>query len=211
MLERGLLAAYRRLGPRYPHAALAVLFASAYLIGLVGVALLRLYQDMSGGDLAVIAGAVVLLVVIENVLALRVARGSSGRPGPWLRGDRDARDGGDRVVRAGGLPVDFLSTGRWVAVLFNVVPVALFVTLLLDLTARGLPHPGGRLGGRPRLRRACCASSAWRCCCARCSRRCSCDLPDGADLGGARIPLRWKLPVRAAGHQRHHRACSSRA
>jgi adenylate cyclase len=192
VLERGLTAAYRRLGPRYPYAALVVLFAFAYVVGLVGVALLRLYQDMSLGELAVIAAAAVLLVVVENVLGLRVAFRLVRPAEPWLQGDRS----GPAAVRAwtalAGLPLDFVSTGRWVAVLFNVVPIALFVTLLLDLTfvaflilAAGaavvlvygvlLRFFGMEILLRPVLEDV------------------SCDLPDGADLGGARIPLRWKL------------------
>jgi class 3 adenylate cyclase len=192
VLERGLAAAYRRLGPRYPYAALVVLFAFAYVIGLVGVALLRLYQDMSGTELLVIAAAVILLVVIENALGLRVAFGLVRPAEPWMRGERTAKTAVDGWTALAGLPLDFLSTGRWMAVLFNVVPIALFVTLLLDLTllAFAILAAGAavvlaygvllRFFGMEILLRPVLEAM-------------SCDLPDGARLGGARIPLRWKL------------------
>jgi class 3 adenylate cyclase len=192
MLERALGFAYGRLGPRYPFAALFALFAVAYAIGLGAVALLRLYQDMTDGELLLVALVVVGLVLVENLLALRVALGLVRPASAWLGGERTA----DSAVRAwnalAGLPLDFLTRGRWVAVLCNVLPVALFVTLLLDLTplsfvilAAGaavvltygtlLRFFGMELLLRPALRDV------------------SCALPDRADLGATRIPLRWKL------------------
>jgi adenylate cyclase len=192
MLERTLRFAYARLGPRYPFAALFVLFALAYVIGLAAVALLRLYQDMSDEQLLWIALAVIALVLLENVLALRVASTLVQPAARWLRGDRSPHAAVRAWNAVAGLPLDFLTRGRWVAVLCNVVPVALFVTLLLDLTplsffilAAGaavvliygtlLRFFGMELLLRPVLHDV------------------SCALPDGADLGATRIPLRWKL------------------
>jgi class 3 adenylate cyclase len=192
MVERSLRFAYERLGPRYPFAALIALFAVAYLIGLFGVALLRLYQDMSAGEMAAIAGAVVALVLLENLLALRVALRLVKPAVRWIGGQRTPADAVRAWCALAGLPVDFLTTGRWLAVLCNVVPISLFVTLLLDLgpvefviLAAGsavvliygvlLRFFGMELLMRPLLEDV--------------SRA----LPDGAELGGTRIPLRWKL------------------
>ena len=192
MLPRALTAAYLRFGPRYPLLALTALFALAYVVGLAGVALLRLYQVMEPAELGVITAVVVLLVVIENVLALRVVRRLLAPAEPWLRGDRSGPQAVQAWCALAGVPVDFLTAGRWIAVLFNVVPVALFVTLLLDLTfvaflilAAGaavvlaygvlLRFFGMEVVLRPVLEAV------------------SSDLPDGAELGGARIPLRWKV------------------
>jgi adenylate cyclase len=192
MVERALRFAYGRLGPRYPFAALVVLFAVAYVIGLAGVGLLRLYQDMSTGQLAVLAATVVGLVLLENLLALRVAMRLVRPARRWLRGERS----GPAAVRAwsalAGLPTNFLTAGRWAAVLGNVVPVAVFATWLLDLNllsffilAAGsavvlaygvlVRYFGMELLLRPVLEEI------------------SCDLPDGADLAMTSVPLRWKL------------------
>ena len=192
MVERLLRFAYGRLGPRYPYAALVALFALAYLVGLAAVLLLRLYQDMSGGELLLIAGVVVVLVLVENALALRVVRRLIEPARPWLYGNHDPRAAEQAWSALAGLPLDFLTRGRWIAVLFNVVPMSLFVTLLLDLTALAfcilvagaavvlvygvlLRFLGTELLLRPVL--------------GDISRT----LPDRAELGATRIPLRWKL------------------
>jgi adenylate cyclase len=192
MLERALQHAYRRLGPRYPLAGLVALFSLAYVIGLFGVALLRLYQDMSAGELAIIAGVVVALVLLENVLALRVASRLLRPADAWLHGDRSPRPAVDAWRSIAGLPINFLSTGRWAAVLMNMVPVALFVTLFLDLepvafliliAGSGIVLAYGvllRFFGMELVLRPLLADV-------------SSDLPDGADLGVDRVPIKWKL------------------
>jgi class 3 adenylate cyclase len=192
MLERTLRFAYRRLGHRYPLAALVALFALAYVIGLFGVALLRLYQDMSTGELLVIVGAVIALVLLENVLALRVAMRLLRPAGPWLHGDRSPGAAVSAWSSLAGLPLNFLSTGRWAAVLCNVVPIALFVTLLLDLTvvAFGILAAGSavvlaygvllRFFGMELMLRPLLEDV-------------SCDLPDRADLGTTGVSIKWKL------------------
>jgi hypothetical protein len=194
MLERALRFAYERLGPRYPRAALALLFALAYVIGLAGVGLLRLYQDMSAGDLLLIAAAVVALVFVENVLAARVSVRLVEPAGAWLSGDRTGRTAVQAWTALAGLPQDFLSTGRWMAVFMNVIPISIFVAWVLELNAYGfaivaagaavclaygvlLRFFGMELLMKPVLEDV------------------SCDLPDGSDLGGVRLPLRWKLLV----------------
>ena len=194
MLQRALRFAYGRLGPRYPRAALALLFALAYVVGLGGVGLLRLYQDMSAGETLLIAGAVVGLVFVENILAARVAVGLVAPAEAWLSGDRTE----GRAVQAwralAGLPQDFLSTGRWAAVFMNVIPIAVFVALVLELNVLGfvLVAAGAavclaygvlvRFFGMELLMKPVLEDV-------------SCDLPDGADLGPVRLPLRFKLLV----------------
>lgn len=192
MLERGLRLAYERLGPRYPSAALVALFALAYAVGLFGVALLRLYQDMSAGELASIAAAVVALVLLENLLGLRVALRMTAPARAWLHGDRSEDAAARAWIALAGLPLNFVTRGRWIAVLFNVVPVALFVTLLLGLEpvaffilAAGaavllvygvlLRYFGMEVLLRPVLEDM------------------SCDLPDRGALRVASVPLKWKL------------------
>jgi adenylate cyclase len=193
-MQRGSRFAYQRLGARYPRAALTLLFALAYVIGLAGVGLLRLYQDMSSGDLLLIAGAVVLLVFVENVLAARVAFRLVRPADAWLSGDRTPRTAVQAWCALAGLPQDFLSTGRWAAVFMNVIPVSLFVAWVLELNLYGFVIVAAgaavclaygvlvRWFGMELLMKPVLADV-------------SCDLPDGASLGGVRVPLRWKLLV----------------
>jgi class 3 adenylate cyclase len=192
MVERALRFAYRRLGPRYPVAALVALFALAYVTGLFGVVLLRLYQDMTVGELLTIAAVVVGLVLVENLLALRVALRLVRPAEPWLRGGRTPEEAVRAWCALAGLPIDFLTTGRWAAVLGNVLPVALFITLLLDLTfvAFLILVAGAaivlvygtllRFFGMEKVLRPVLEDI-------------SAELPDRADLGTTRIPLQWKL------------------
>jgi class 3 adenylate cyclase len=194
MVERALRFAYRRLGPRYPAAVLVALFALAYGIGLGGVAALSLYQDMTTGELLAIAGATVALVLLENVLALGVALRLVRPADRWLRGERTPGEAVRAWRALAGLPIDFLTKGRWVAVLGNTIPISLFITLLLDLTpvAFGLCLVGSgivlvygvllRFYGMELLLRPVLEDIAH-------------ELPDRAELTVTRIPLRWKLLV----------------
>lgn len=192
MLERGLRLAYERLGPRYPPAALVVLFAIAYAIGLFGVGLLRLYQDMSDGELAIIAVVVIGLVLLENVLGLRVALRLIAPARAWLDGDRSPEAATQAWIALAGLPVNFVTRGRWIAVLFNVVPVALFVTLLLDLE----PVAFAILGAGAAVLLIYGVMLRWfgmEVLLRPVLRDVSCELPDEGSLHVASVPLRWKL------------------
>ena len=191
MQQRALRFAYSRLGPQYPRAALLFLLGLAYVVGLAGVALLRLYQDMSGADLARLALVVVGLVVIENAVASRYAFRLIEPASPWLNGRRTAETAVEAWTALSGLARNFLAGGRW-AVALNVVPVSLYVTWELDLVwyaffiiAAGaavclsygvlIRFFGMELLMRPVLEDV------------------SSDLPPEAELGGVAVPLRWKL------------------
>ncbi|HEV2814840.1 MAG TPA: adenylate/guanylate cyclase domain-containing protein [Solirubrobacteraceae bacterium] len=192
MQQRWLRSACSRLGPRYPRAALVVVFMFSYLVGVGGVALLRLYQDMSGSELLAIVLAVVVLVVVENVIATTFAFRLVRPADPWLRGDRSAEAATAAWKALASLPLDFIARGRWLAVAMNVLPISAYVAWVLDLpfTSFLIVSAGAavcllygvlfrffamELALRPVLDDA------------------SCDVPDGAELGGTRIPLRWKL------------------
>ena len=191
MFQRALRFAYRRAGPQYPRAALLFLLGLAYVVGLAGVGLLRLYQDMSGADLARLCATVVLLVVIENVFAARYTFRLIEPATPWLEGARTPRTAAAAWSALSGLPRNFLSGGRW-AVALNVVPISAYVVWELELVwyaffivAAGaavclsygvlLRFFGMELLMRPVLEDV------------------SCDLAADAELGGVNVPLRWKL------------------
>jgi len=194
MLQRWLQSACASLGPRYPRVALVVVFMFSYFVGFGGIALLSLYEDMSTGEFLQILLATVVLVVIENVAATTYAFRLVRPADPWLGGDHSPGAAVAAWRALANLPLDFFARGGWVAAAMNVLPISILVTWLLDLpltsflivclgTAVVLLYGflfrffALELALRPVLDTA------------------SCDVPDGADLGGIRIPLGWKLFV----------------
>lgn len=192
MVQRLLRSAWTRLGPRYPRAAVVAVFMFSYLVGAGGVALLRLYQEMSVRDLALIVGGVIVLVVVENVLATTLAFRLLRPADPWLAGDRSPAAAVAAWRALANLPLDFVARGRWAAVVMNVLPISAYAAWLLDLpfTSFLIVCAGAavvllygilfrffalELVMRPLLDDT---SSA---------------VPDAKDLGGTRIPLVWKL------------------
>src|SRR5918997_1597258 len=110
-MQRLLRAACLRLGPRYPRVAVVSVFMFSYLVGVGGVALLRLYQDMSAADLVRIVLAVVVLVVIENAVATTYAFRLLRPADPWLHGDKSPQAAGPAGGAPGQLPAAFLGRG----------------------------------------------------------------------------------------------------
>jgi class 3 adenylate cyclase len=191
-MQRLLRMACRRLGPRYPRVAIVAVFMFSYLVGVGGVALLRLYQEMSDGDLARIVLAVLALVILENVIATTYAFSLVRPADPWLQGDRSPRAAATAWRALANLPLDFVGRARLAGPAMNVIPISAFIAWQLDLglTSFLIVCAGAavcllygvllrffalELAMRPLLDAA------------------SCDVPDGAELGGTRIPLRWKL------------------
>ena len=191
-MERLLRRACLRLGPRYPRFAVVTVFMFAHVVGVGGVALLDLYEDMSGAEFARIVLAVVALVVIENVIATIYAFRLVRPADAWLHGDRSAPAAIAAWRALANLPLDFIARGRLAAPVMNVIPISAFVTWQLDLSLASffivcagaavsllygvlLRFFALELAMRPVLDEA------------------SCDVPDGVALGGTRIPLRWKL------------------
>jgi class 3 adenylate cyclase len=192
MLQHALRAASTRLGPRYPRFATVAVFMFSYVVGVGGVALLRLYQDMSTRELVWIVLATIVLVVIENAIATTFAFRLLRPAEAWLEGDQSPA-AAVRAWRAiANLPLDFVARGRLLAPAMNVVPISAFIAWQLDLSFASfllicvgaavcllygvlLRFFALELAMRPVLDAA------------------SCDVPDGAPLGGTRIPLSWKL------------------
>jgi adenylate cyclase len=189
-----LRSAWARAGPRYPRVAVVTVFMFSYLVGAGGVGLLRVYQDMSDGELLRIVLAVVVLVVVENVIATTFSFRLLRPADPWLNGDRSPQAAVAAWKALANLPLDFIARGRWAAPAMNVVPISAFVAWELDLpvTSFLLVCMGAavcllygvllrffalELVMRPLLDDA------------------SCDVPDAGQLAGTRVPLAWKLFV----------------
>ena len=192
MLQRALHTAWQSLGPRYPRVALVVVFAFSYLVGFGGIALLSLYENMSGEELVQIVVATVVLVVIENAAATTFAFRLVRPADPWLRGDRSPEPALAAWKALANLPLDFFARGRWGAVVLNVLPISLAVTWVLDLSLTSflivcLGAATVLLYGF--LFRFFALELALRPVLDAASR----DMPDRVELGGTRIPLVWKL------------------
>jgi class 3 adenylate cyclase len=190
--NRPLCMAFGKLGPRYPRTVLALQFQMAHVVTLGGLGLLKLYQPMSSTDFWRILFVTQVLVAIENVLALRLAFRLVGPADPWLAGRRNGETALAAWHALADLPVRFTQHRRWLAVFCNLVPISVYVTaelgkpwwtgfvilagaavvLLYGLILRFFAT---ELTMRPVLEEV------------------SKDLPDGADLGDASVPLRWKL------------------
>ena len=192
MLNRPLNALFRVLGPRYPRAVLAVQFALGHIIVLGGVGLLSIYQPMTAQEFWTILIVGECLMAIENVAALTILFKLVAPAVRWLRGARSEEETIAAWRALTSLPRDFFAYRRAWAVVVNLVPISVFITVYLSLpwysvfvlmmgaavvllygaVARFF---GMELTMRPVLRRI------------------SEELPDGIDLGRPAVPLRWKI------------------
>ncbi|HYF24943.1 MAG TPA: adenylate/guanylate cyclase domain-containing protein [Baekduia sp.] len=196
MLRAPLRWLYRVLGRRYPRLMIALQFQLSHLVVAGGLGLLALYvPDIEAGVFWRIFLVCQVLVAIENVLAIHTAWRLVRPADAWLRGDGSP----ERAIAAwralAGLPLRFVRHWRALPVVLNVVPVSVYVTLELgeplwpSVLAVALGAAVVLLYGiflrffalelimRPVLERVCE------------------DLPDGAELGQATVPLAWRLMV----------------
>jgi adenylate cyclase len=195
MLRAVLRYLLHRLGARYPRVILAALFQLSFLVVLSGVWLLDLYVQLEPGRfwriLAVTEAAVAVEIAAAVWLAFRLIRPAD----PWLRGERTPDTALAAWRALAGLPLDLLRYARGLPVVLNIVPISVYLTIELDgpfvpdllvlMAAVGvvvaysmfLRFFGTELALRPLLEQV------------------SCDVPDGADLGHATVPLRWRLLV----------------
>jgi adenylate cyclase len=132
--------AYRRLGSRYPGAALAVLFRVQHVVLILGVAVLSLYLHMSPGEFVLLAAAA---VVGQEVYALFTVRHFRRRLEPlveWIGGER--RDGlASEAWRCGAsLPYELLRQWWRGGYPFAAgLAWCIFATWLLELPAYAIP------------------------------------------------------------------------
>ncbi len=132
-MTRVLHALYRRLGSRYPRLAVAAVFPLAALVALGGLGLLTLYESRAGDEFGRLVLVAEALVVLENALALGVASRLLRPAEPWLGGDRSPGAVRAAWVALARLPVDFVTHRRFLPVVVNIVPIAVYITLELEL------------------------------------------------------------------------------
>jgi class 3 adenylate cyclase len=138
-MTRLLEALYRRLGPRYPRLAVAAVFPLSLLVAFAGLWLLTLYQPMSTRQfwtIVAVGEALALLeIAVATPYAVRLVRPAK----PWLAGARNRAAVQEAWRALVGLPIAFVSYRGPLAIVLNIVPISLFITLYLDLNWIALP------------------------------------------------------------------------
>jgi class 3 adenylate cyclase len=138
-MTRLLQALYRRLGPRYPRLAVAAVLPLSAVVGFAGLWLLTLYQPMSTGEFWTIVLVGEALVAIELAIAGPYAMVLARPAKAWLAGSRSPAAAQEAWRALVGLPVAFVTYRRPLAIVMNIVPISLFITLYLGLTWYALP------------------------------------------------------------------------
>src|SRR5262245_978830 len=139
MLRAPLRRAYARFGPRYPRIATVLQFQLSHLVALGGVLLLTLYVPM---PTHVIVNAIIfsqLIQIAENAWSAHVAFRLLAPADPWLEGDRSADTALTAWRALAGLPVDFVRARGLVAMVLNVVPISIYLTIELGRGISSLP------------------------------------------------------------------------
>ena len=192
LARRPLESLYARLGARYPRVVLVLLVMAAHVVVLGGIGLLRIYQPMSAGDFWLIVAGGELTVLVDNLWGLSYAFALVAPVERWLRGERTDASSQEAWRALITLPVE-AGTGRGVwPLIFNLVPISIFVVWVLGLPAASvlvvlagsavvlaygvtLRFLSTELAFRPVLREI------------------AAELPDGARLGKSTVSLRAKL------------------
>lgn len=183
--------AYRRLQRGYPLAVLVLQFQLAHVVVFFGVLELRLYQEMTTAQFWRVQGAAQLLILLDNLIATKIAWRALEPVQPWLEGARApaATVGAWRALAA--LPGEYIRRHRLLPVL-EIVAFCAFVTFELHLGADAFVAI--LLGGLVILMygvtlRVLAMEIALR----PMLQDVSGDLPPDAELGTAGVPLRVKL------------------
>ena len=184
--------AYRKLGPRYLYANIAFEAVSALVIMLGTIGILSLYQEMTRAEF----NRIVLVGWACTVVALVSGGKKLWRDmaplNAWVRGSREERGANAAWRAAVELPREVVMREMWRPIALVGLPVAIYITLELDLPAHSLlvltagalvaiayttilHFFASELALRPVLEEICA------------------HLPPGFATEGKGVPLRWKL------------------
>src|SRR5512133_208485 len=194
MFRAPLEHAYARLGARYPRAVLTLVYPVSFFVVAAGVLLLNLYVEISLSTFWRLLAVSEALVAIEITAALWLAYRLIRPADPWLRGDRTPETAVEAWCALAGLQVDLLRFGRGLPVLFDTIPVSIYITLELGggfLSFLAIAAGAGVVLAYGVFLRFFVTELSMRPVLADVS----CALPDGVDLGQRSVPLRVKLLV----------------
>jgi adenylate cyclase len=142
LIERALGRAYKRLGPRYPQAAVVGQIQLGYVVWVLTLAGLATYVDLSAGEFLRLLVFGVAFFVAHNLLYARVVRGLLVPVVGWLRGQRGDRQTVVAWKAAAGLPLELLRRdlrAAPLALIFwgSTLAFALYAAWELDLPVYG--------------------------------------------------------------------------
>jgi class 3 adenylate cyclase len=195
MLRSPLRNLYDRLGARYPRVILTGIYPLAFLVVGGAVLLLDLYVEMSSRQLWRVLLVAEAATAVEIVAAVAVSLRLIAPANPWLRGDRSPGPAVAAWRALAGLPLRLLLYGRGLPVVANIVPISVYVTA--ELGYRLFPSVLAVAAGATVVLaygtfvRFFAVELALRPVLEDASR----DMPDGARLGRATVPLKWRLLV----------------
>src|SRR4051794_169073 len=134
-MERLASRGWKRFGARYFKLYAAFEVVSALLISVGTLGLLTLYEPMTTAEYARIA-LVACACVMVSIAVGTYKVGRRARPLlEWARGPRGREHAPEAWRTAISLPVEFVTRGAWLPVVFVVAPVSVFITVELDLPA----------------------------------------------------------------------------
>ena len=131
-MTRAFAHLYRVLGRRYLRAILWAGHLLSFPVILGGIGLLTLYQPL-GGDIWQILAFAFALMIIENCVSYAIASRLVRPADPWLRGDRSAASAETAWRAIAGLPRNYSKALKSYPLFFNLIPVAVFMTYVLEL------------------------------------------------------------------------------
>jgi len=187
--------AYAKLGARrYVPAAILALSLSAYVVVLLGLWFLRIFLPMTTGQFWLLVAIVEGLMILENVFSIRLALRLVAPAKPWLSGARDSASVLGAWTALTRLPRDFIFQWRWWPWALTILPSAVAVTAVLGLrwysVAPLLVGAAVTLlyGASIRFFTLELAMNPV-------VTEVAAELPAGAHLGPAALPLRWRLLI----------------
>ncbi len=129
---------YKRLGPRYPLAFMAVELQTALVIVGGTLALFTFYFDGDTHEYLTVLGIALVLTEAAILASLWRITGQIRPIREWIAGDRDERSTHDAWSTAINLPVLLLKRDLPIPVLISVLPICIVSVAILDLPVLGI-------------------------------------------------------------------------
>ncbi len=129
----------RAAARRDAYALLVVQFATLHLVVAGGLALLTLYQPMSGRDFLILLITSQAFVVADNLISMQVVRTMWRPVRAWTDGQRDPETTVAAWQALATLPIQYMRRMRRYPLLLGMVPYCAFVTWKLGLAPYQFP------------------------------------------------------------------------
>jgi class 3 adenylate cyclase len=125
--------AVRAIARRNSYALVWAQFGLAHLVILGGMAMLRVYQQMSDGDFWLLVGISQALVTVDNAISIKLTRRMWRPVWAWERGARDEAATVAAWTALATLPLVYVRRMRKYPFVFSYIPFMVFVTWELHL------------------------------------------------------------------------------